>query len=124
MRRRESPRRGAPAGPRVFLLLLLPALFSCNGPGPASTTGSAADGTAGDRRIDVYRIEHCRNTPRALEVVRSALREAGLDAEIREHVVVDLETARRVRMIGSPTIQIRGVDIDPRVRGSDRYGFA
>ena len=55
--------------------------------------------------------------------MREVLAEQKISAPVR---VLDIATeaeAVQHRFLGSPTIQICGVDIDPEVRGFDDYGL-
>lgn len=58
--------------------------------------------------------EGCPSHPRALEDLAAAMSEAGLDpSEIVLREVDTDKAAERERFIGSPTIRIDGVDIQP-----------
>ena len=65
-------------------------------------------------RVELLWWEGCPSTPKALEDLKAALAEEGLDpesVEVRE--VVSDEQARRERFFGSPTIRIDGRDVQP-----------
>ncbi len=49
--------------------------------------------------------------------------EAGVDEPVCERCVEDDATAQRERFLGSPTLRIDGVDIDPGVSGRTDYGL-
>ena len=55
-----------------------------------------------------------------MERIRAALLDEGCDAQVREIRVPDAETALRVRFLGSPTVRINGVDIEPGVTDEGR----
>jgi hypothetical protein len=64
--------------------------------------------------IELFWWEGCPSTERALADLRSVLREAGFDPDIvrvRE-IRTDVD-ARRAGFVGSPTIMIDGVDVQP-----------
>jgi hypothetical protein len=66
-------------------------------------------------RVELLYWEGCPSHPQALEQLREAMRELGLDAEAIEvrHVGTD-ELAEQERFVGSPTIRVDGVDVqDP-----------
>ena len=67
---------------------------------------------AGRPRIEVLWWEGCPSTPEAIEDLRAALDEHGLDPEaieVREiHTDADAE---RERFVGSPTIRVDGADV-------------
>jgi glutaredoxin len=56
----------------------------------------------------------CPSHERALELVREALEAEGVDTEIEVIRIETEEEAERHRFIGSPTIRINGVEVDPQ----------
>lgn len=73
-------------------------------------------------RIDVLYFEGCPNHKPAVDLVRSVADELGLKVETNEVEVRDQSEAERLRFLGSPSIQVEGVDVEPAVR--DRTDFA
>ncbi len=70
-------------------------------------------------RVELLWWEGCPSTPKALEDLKAALAEEGLDpeaVEVRE--VTSDEQARRERFFGSPTIRINGRDVQPPGEGN------
>ena len=58
--------------------------------------------------------EGCPSSDKAHELVRAAMREAGLDPESLESIQIDTgEAAEREGFVGSPTIRVDGKDIQP-----------
>jgi len=51
-------------------------------------------------------------------------RELGFEPELRLVNVPDDETAARVRFLGSPTIRVGGVDVDPRSEERSDYALS
>lgn len=51
------------------------------------------------------------------------LAHAGVDAPVRERRVESAEAARRERFLGSPTLRVDGVDIDPGAGERREYGL-
>jgi hypothetical protein len=75
-------------------------------------------------RIRVLYFDDCPNYEPAVELVRRTAEELGVDANI-EHVYIDsTESARANRFLGSPTIQVEGVDIDPAARDREDFGVS
>ena len=65
-------------------------------------------------RVELLWWEGCPSTPRALEDLRAAMSEAGLDPDAVEVRKVESEArAREERFTGSPTIRIDGRDAQP-----------
>ena len=74
-------------------------------------------------KIDILYFEGCPNAPAAFDDVREMVRELGLDAEVREIEVKTDEEAVRLRFLGSPTVRVDGVDIEPAARGRSDFSF-
>lgn len=63
--------------------------------------------------VEVLYFEGCPNHTLAMNLVRCALERDGIPAEVRAVEVRDLETAEAFRFLGSPSIRVNGVDIEP-----------
>lgn len=74
-------------------------------------------------QIDVLYFEECPNHLPTLNRVKAVLEEEGYNAELREVLVPDLETARRVNFLGSPTVRINGIDIEPAAQNGSEFGL-
>ena len=53
------------------------------------------------------------------EVLKEAMAEAGVEAEVQETIIRDDEDAIAVRCIGSPTIRVNGLDVEYMEREPD-----
>lgn len=73
--------------------------------------------------IRVLHTADCENWPKAIEAVREALHKAGIEAEPKDVVVSTQEEAERMHFIGSPTVQIDGVDAEPAARTRTDFGL-
>ena len=71
--------------------------------------------------VEVFYFDGCPNHEPALEMVEHTSRDLGIDTDLRLVAVPDIETARRVRFLGSPTIRVEGRDIDPHIRERSAY---
>lgn len=74
-------------------------------------------------QIDVLYFEDCPNHLPTLERIKSILCEEGCNAEVREVLVPDVETAHRVSFLGSPTVRVNGIDIEPAVDDRKEFGL-
>jgi copper chaperone CopZ len=74
-------------------------------------------------KIEVLYFSGCPNHAPAVERVRAALCEEGLSGEIAEIEVPDTETAQRLRFLGSPSIRVNGLDIEPEARSRAAFGM-
>ena len=73
--------------------------------------------------IQILYFDECPNHGPTLERVKEALRQEGLTAELVEVNVRDEATAQSVRFLGSPTIQIDGMDVEATARSSKDFGM-
>ena len=65
-------------------------------------------------KVELLYWEGCPSWPQALELVRAAMAEAGLDPSTLSVVQIDTEAdADREGFVGSPTVRIDGRDIQP-----------
>jgi len=65
-------------------------------------------------RVQLFYYPDCPSHERALELVRDALAAEGVDADVEVIRIETEEEAERHRFIGSPTIRINGVEVDPQ----------
>jgi len=74
-------------------------------------------------KIEILYLEGCPNHRRAVERVKEALQEEGLTAEVVEVNVPDEAIARSLAFLGSPTIRVNGLDVEPSARASKEFGM-
>lgn len=73
--------------------------------------------------VDLLYFEGCPNHERARQLVRSILEENGIAADIREIEVADAGEAQAQKFLGSPTVRVDGVDVDPAARMLTEFGM-
>ncbi len=73
--------------------------------------------------IIVLYNEDCPTTPKTVELIRKCVSEMKVAAQLRQVLVRTQEEADAWRFLGSPTVQVDGVDIEPAVRASRNFGF-
>lgn len=73
--------------------------------------------------IEVLYFDGCPNHTPVLDRIRDVLKEEGILAEISEVRVEDATTARTMGFLGSPTIRINALDIEPTARLSKDFGM-
>jgi len=73
-------------------------------------------------RARVVYFEGCPNAEPAERLVRNVAADVGVEIEVARVEVFTPEDTVRERMLGSPTIQIDGVDVEPAAR--DRRDYA
>jgi hypothetical protein len=74
-------------------------------------------------KIEVLYFENCPNHLPTLARIHEVLREEGCDAELREVLVPDAETAHNLRFLGSPTVRVNGFDIEPKAEERRDFGL-
>jgi hypothetical protein len=74
--------------------------------------------------VEILYFDGCPNHEPALAVVERVDRELGTNADVRLVNVPDHATAERVRFLGSPTIRVDGVDVDPRAEQRTEYALS
>lgn len=73
--------------------------------------------------IIVLHTEGCPSTPKTVERIRECTTEIGIPTDLREVLVRTQEEADVWRFLGSPTVQVNGLDIDSSARTSTSFGF-
>ena len=73
--------------------------------------------------VEVLYFSGCPNHAPAVERVKEALLTEHLSAEIIETEVRDAETAQRLKFLGSPSVRINGIDIEPEAWSRLSFGM-
>jgi len=76
------------------------------------------------RVIRVLFFEGCPNHPPVVEMASRVVQELGVDAAVEKVEVTGPAEAERLRFLGSPTVQVDGVDIEPEARTRTDFGFS
>jgi len=74
--------------------------------------------------VEVLFFEGCPNHRAAVELAEDAVARVAPQARIQEVEVRNNEDAARLRFLGSPTIHVDGVDIEPEARSSTDYAMS
>lgn len=75
-------------------------------------------------KIEILYFPGCPNREPAARRVRDVAAREGLAAEILEIDVSDERMATALGFLGSPTIRIDGLDIEPAARGAQSSGLS
>jgi len=75
-------------------------------------------------KVKVASLERCGATQPTIDLVKNTAKELGLDIDFQYVAITTPEQAREHRHLGSPTIQINGLDIEPAARNADQFGIA
>jgi hypothetical protein len=74
-------------------------------------------------KIEILYIDGCPNVPATVERVKKVLSEHGLDWAVGENKVGDHHTAIATKFLGSPTVRINDLDIEPSGRSRIDFGI-
>ena len=75
-------------------------------------------------KIEVLFFEGCPHYRPTVDMARSVAADLVPDAQVEEVEVRDNEEAERLRFLGSPTIRVDGVDIEPEARSRNDYALS
>jgi hypothetical protein len=96
----------------------------CCAPTPDGHVDQAAAAGAGGPLVEILYFDGCPNHHPAIALVERISRELGINPELRLVNVPDQQAAQRVRFLGSPTIRVGGVDVDPDTAERDDYALS
>lgn len=74
-------------------------------------------------KVEVMYIADCPNHESTLEHARAALQAMGVPAVVDEVEVRTEADAEMWQFLGSPTVRVNGLDVEPEARGSRHFGF-
>jgi len=74
-------------------------------------------------KIEILYFDGCPNHGPTMERVKEAVRQEGVTADIAEVNVGDDAAAQSVGFLGSPSVRIDGLDVEPSVRRSKDFGM-
>ena len=72
-------------------------------------------------RLELLYVDSCAGHARLLPVVRALAAEYG--AELEERRIEDARTAGSERFLGSPTVRVNGVDVEPGAEARTDFGL-
>ncbi len=75
------------------------------------------------RKIEVLVFDGCPNLEPTLESAREAIAHASVPADLRVVRVESDDEARRLRFLGSPTVRVDDVDVDPAALERRDFGL-
>lgn len=74
-------------------------------------------------KVEVLYFKGCPNHQPVVEQIRQVLRSEQVDVLVDEVEVTDAAMAEGVGFLGSPSVRIDGIDIEPEARGLQAFGF-
>jgi hypothetical protein len=75
-------------------------------------------------RVEVLAFAGCPNAQPAVDLVTRVISELGISADVVRIDVDDAWQAERLRFLGSPSVQLDGIDIEPGARERTNYAFS
>jgi hypothetical protein len=73
--------------------------------------------------VQLLGFSDCPNRDTAMERLRMAIAEAHVSADVTEVEVDDSTLALALRFLGSPSVRINGVDVEPAARSAEQFGL-
>jgi hypothetical protein len=75
-------------------------------------------------KVEILYSEDCPHTPPTIELVRDVARELRFEIDFQVISIGNLEEAKELNFLGSPTVKVNGLDIDPNERSVEFSGFS
>ncbi len=74
-------------------------------------------------KVELLYFDGCPSHEPLVASVRKLLAETGVEADLELRRVESVEAAEGERFLGSPTVRVDGIDIDPGAAARDDYGL-
>lgn len=74
-------------------------------------------------KIEVLFFAGCPNHRPTTQLVREVLRAEGISADVREIEVRETDQAVALGFLGSPSVRINGLDVEPESRTASNFGY-
>lgn len=74
--------------------------------------------------VQIFCTEGCGNTAPTVDLVKKVAQDLDISVNIETVTVDTREQAQELRLLGSPTVQIDGLDIEPSARDSVSFGLS
>ncbi len=79
----------------------------------------------GDKNLEVVVLynKNCPATPGTIERIEKCASDSGIRVKLRKVLIDSRDEANEWKFLGSPTVRIGGLDIDPAAREAKVFGF-
>ena len=74
-------------------------------------------------RVEVFYIDGCPNHKPVVERVKKVLQQERISVPLVEVEIHDEREAKKIGFLGSPTVRINGLDVDPECRAGTATGM-
>jgi hypothetical protein len=75
-------------------------------------------------RIEILGFDGCPNLPLTHELIEAIVQSEGIEAKVTSVDVNSVEDAERLRFLGSPTVRVNGVDIEPSRQCEEQSSYS
>lgn len=72
-------------------------------------------------KVELLYFDGCPSYERLLPTLSELAADAGAELELRR--VESIDAAERERFLGSPTVRVDGLDVDPGAKGREDFGL-
>jgi hypothetical protein len=100
----------------LFILIFVSLILGCNSSDFTQHKG------VGIMKVKVSSLEMCGATDFTISLINEVAREIGVEFDLEHVIVKTREDATEHRHIGSPTVQINDLDIEPEARNIQQFG--
>lgn len=73
-------------------------------------------------KVKVVSLKKCSATDSTIALLKETAKEMGIDIDFEHVIIRNQEEAKEHRHIGSPTVMIDGLDIEPEARKIKQFG--
>ena len=74
-------------------------------------------------QVKIVSLDKCAATPSTIALVKEIAKDMSISIDLEHVIVKTTEEAIKYRHIGSPTVQVNGLDIDQETRGVEQFGI-
>jgi hypothetical protein len=109
----------------VIAAIIVTSFVACSND-TAKTDQKVTEKRTGDSAaitVDIFVKKACRATEPAIQLVRDILDNMDVSSELNIVLLKSHSRANELKVIGSPTIRVNGVDIDPAADQIRKYGL-
>ncbi len=76
-----------------------------------------------ERKVEILVAPGCVSRQQTEELVAKLLAQTSIRARVETIVVEDTEQAIETRFLGSPSVRVNGIDVEPEARDRKEYGM-
>ncbi len=73
--------------------------------------------------VEILVAPGCASRQQTEELVASLLVQTSVRASVKTIVIEDADQAAAIRFLGSPSVRVNGVDVEPEARDRKEYGM-